>query len=94
MGGDTIPIVFASAALAGASFGFWRPAGVFRRAGIALVAAIAGPFIIAFSLSPFLGAGAGMGVALILYVVSAFVATIAVSAALGAGMRSGWNALR
>ena len=94
MGGDTIPFVFGSAALTSALFGFFRPLRVFRTAAIALGAAIVGPFVIAFALSPLLGSGAGMGVALILYVVSALVATLAMSAALGAGVRHGWNALR
>lgn len=87
-------IVFAIAAAAAVFFAFFRPRGVFKFAGIAILAAIALPFVLGYGLAPFVGEGAGMGVAFILYGLSALIATLAVFGALGAGLRHGWNALR
>lgn len=87
-------LVLGPVALAAAVFGFWRPRGIFRLAGLGALAAIVTPFLIAYGVGPFLGSGAGLGAALILYAGSAFVMTLAVFAALGAGFRHGWNALR
>ncbi|OQW60449.1 MAG: hypothetical protein A4S17_00730 [Proteobacteria bacterium HN_bin10] len=87
-------IVFVIAAAGAAIFGFCRPRGVLRYAGLALLAAIVLPFVLGYGLAPFVGEGAGMGIAFILYALSAMIATLAVFSALGAGLRHGWNALR
>lgn len=87
-------IVFVLIAGAALAYAFWRPHGMFRFAGIAIVAAIGLPFVLGYALAPFVGEGAGMGIAFILYALAAAIATFAVSAALGAGLRLGWNALR
>ncbi|MEQ1819197.1 MAG: hypothetical protein ABL871_11365 [Terricaulis sp.] len=93
-GADTLVLVFGSAALAAAAFGFWRPKGILRLAGLGALLAIVAPFVIAYGIGPFLGSGAGLGAALILYAGAAFTLTLAVFAALGAGLRHGWNGLR
>ena len=87
-------IVFVLIAGAALAYAFWRPRGIFRFAGIAILAAISLPFVLGYALAPLVGEGAGMGIAFILYAMAAAIATLAVSAALGAGLRMGWNALR
>lgn len=84
-------MVFCAGALAIGVASFRAPDGVFRKAGLGLVVGIGGPVALAFSLSPFLGDGAGLGIALILYVWSALVMTAAVAALLGASFRHLWN---
>jgi hypothetical protein len=91
---DTLKVIFTLSAIGAAAYAFWRPRGVFRFAGIAILVAIAAPFVLAVLIGPFLGSGAGMGVALILYALSAFSGAIALSATVGAGARYGWNTLR
>jgi hypothetical protein len=73
---------------------FVHPQRAFQRSAIAAVAAIALPFVLAYTLAPFLGDGAGMGVALILYVCSAVVLLAAVAASLGAAAHHVWKAMR
>ena len=87
-------IVFVLIAGAAIAYAFWRPHGMFRFAGISILAAIGLPFVLGYALAPFVGEGAGMGIAFILYALAAAMATLAISAALGAGLRMGWNALR
>ncbi len=87
-------IVFVLIAGAAIAYAFWRPHGMFRFAGISILAAIGLPFVVGYALAPFAGEGAGMGIAFILYALAAAIATSAISAALGAGLRMGWNALR
>jgi len=43
------------------AYAFWRPRGIFRFAGLAALAAIGLPFVLAYGLAPFAGEGAGMG---------------------------------
>lgn len=80
-------------AIALATVSFYRPDRVFKRSAIAVVGAVALPYVAAFALEPFLGSGAGLGVALILYVLSGFILLGAVSASLGAAARYVWTAL-
>lgn len=89
----TIVYVFIAAACAAGTFAFYRPRGAFRFAAIALLMAIAAPFVLGYGLAPFVGEGAGLGVALIVYALSALAAALGLFAALGAGLRLGWNAL-
>lgn len=84
-------MVVCAGALAIGVASFRAPAGVYRKAGLGLVFGIGGPLALVFSLSPFLGEGAGLGIALILYVWSALVIAAAVSAFLGASFRHLWN---
>lgn len=87
-------IVFVLIAATALAYAFWRPRGMFRLARLAILAAIALPFVLGYGLAPFVGEGAGMGIAFILYALSAAIATLAVFGAVGAGLRLGWNALR
>jgi hypothetical protein len=80
--------------LASALTGFCWPDGMFKRSAIAVIAALALPFIVAFAATPFLGEGAGMGVAFILYALSAIVLLAAISASAGAAVRFVWGALQ
>ncbi|MEQ1819255.1 MAG: hypothetical protein ABL871_11665 [Terricaulis sp.] len=86
-------IVFALAGMGALLFAFSRPRGVFKFAGVAVVAAVSLPFVLGYGLAPFVGDGAGMGIAFILYAVSAMIATLAIFGALGAGVRHGWMRL-
>ncbi len=83
-------VLIASPALA---YAFWRPRGMFRFAGLAILAALALPFVLGYGLAPLVGKGAGLGMAFILYALSAALATVAIFSAVGAGLRLGWNAL-
>lgn len=89
-----ILLLLAFAALLGAiGFAAWRrPAGVYRRSGLALVAAIGLPVPFAYVLSPFLGDGAGLGVALLIYAAAGVTAVAALAAAFGASVRHLSNA--
>lgn len=73
---------------------FLRPYRVFRRSAIAAVSAIALPYIIAFTVGPFLGDGAGMGVAFISYACAVVVLLAALASVIGAAARHAWTALR
>lgn len=72
---------------------FFHPHLVFKRSAIAATSAIIFPFIVAFTVGPFLGDGAGMGIAIILYVFSATVLLVAFAASLGAAARLVWMAV-
>ncbi len=82
------------AALLGAiGFAAWRrPDRVYRRSGLALVAAIGLPVPLAYVLSPFLGDGAGLGVALLIYAAAGVTTVAALAAAFGASVRHLMNA--
>jgi hypothetical protein len=89
-----IAIIVVALACAVGAAAFWRPYRVFRRAGIAAACAIAFPYVIAFTVGPFLGEGAGMGVAFILYACAAAVLLAALAAIIGAAARHAWMAVR
>lgn len=86
-------LVFVLIAAAALAYAFWRPRGMLRFSGLAILAALALPFVLGYGLAPFVGEGAGLGMAFILYTLSAALATVAIFSAVGAGLRLGWNAL-
>jgi hypothetical protein len=72
---------------------FRWPNRVFLRSAIAVMCALALPYVVVYTIRPFLGEGAGMGVAFILYALSAAILLVAISASIGAAARHMWTAL-
>ena len=89
--------IFAMAAvtviLGAIGFAAWRrPDRVYRRAGLALAAALCLPIPLGYLLSPFLGDGAGLGAALLIYAAAGVTIVAALAAAFGATVRHVMNA--
>jgi hypothetical protein len=68
-----------------------RPDQVYKRSGLAIIAAFGLPVPLAFALSPFLGEGAGLGAALLIYAVAGATAVTALAAVFGATVRHVMN---
>lgn len=91
---ERILSLLAVAVILGAiGFAAWRrPDRVYRRASLALAAALGLPIPLGYLLSPVLGDGAGLGVALLIYAAAGVTAAAALAAAFGATVRHVMNA--
>jgi hypothetical protein len=91
---ETAIVLAVLLALLVGTISFLWPANAYRRSAWAVAIAMAGPFVIGFLISPFLGSGAGLGVVLIMGFFVAAILIGAGAAVVGATLRLLWDKWR